>query len=1350
MGVQDEASKADIISQVEQLKRFGTVEDLRRFFEELGSSRVAIDDVGAGVDNAVARGQMAYKAFADSEVSAPPTPRARPQFTPDAIREDRIRKLSSATSQTAGAGGIAQQDIASPGSFGPSSFQIAAESPGAGFSQTLSGDTAVPDSFAVPEAPQAAMSLDILSGLRRFNPDLLDSGAAVTAAQPGLMDFTITPSGQATLASSALDELLGQLQSTRPFSADAAPVSVGSAETFFPRLPDTFLNQYSTVSFDVAGPLSRPDAVGKKPWTRSRGIWDQPLADRVREARNRRMTGLGMPTQSSFDQMMSGLQRDFATRQAPEEDVRAAVDAILAGNARTRVSEQGRVLDSAPTTIIGPESSVVSSGDARAATASSAAQAEETAKLLRGAESVMPQSSGLTRDQLRKLVAAGLGGEAKTPLAFKTVEMRSSQARPGPATLEKMAQSDARIEALRDAVETDYPDPQAVRSRLAEISRALKSGDASRSPSEFRYRDGDTVQVKSTPDRAELRAERARLLEKLADSEYPGYAEARNRALEEIANAEAAARESQNAFAATSMGSSSVADAQQAILDRLMLTSGAFNEQEFFKAAEDLFGTSSRGGAVDAPRVFNAIRTAARNYGIPEPGDADIIFAALSDLQHPVRHAMGDRGLRAAAEYIARGLSARTISEPSGPAAPLLAVGQHDRTKSAWEVIDEQFSRIAGPMLDAPEQTTLPAVYDQLIPPFLRLEATRDNLDAAFGGMSIEEAERALEQLSAAESAARSVPLPPAQDPARLAEIIASAREAGRRRLGNVPPSSRRPMTLAESDSQNLRLRDLERDVAEASAAVEALSRNPVASTERQLDELAQFVDEMRQADAYGGAGETAEQFASRREAALSRLKKLQEGLAVERRFPKGESPELLAARSDLKDAQDRLNAARAEAPASDQSMDPAFSGGTAGDVQARLITLAGRRASLQRTAIAAEASSQGDVIDRVKQELDAVDAEIDALYSGQAGAALNPPRVDRAPAQPARLPASMYAAPSPVKLRSADDLRDAVRLTPDNISYAFVVPKETARALRSRVNPELARMKITRETGPDEVALSGLIGGGEIEGGIRFTNPSDLSRLPTDGSVEVLHLDRDGRPNFYDPAGMDLRQPTARELEEILAAESADARSAARMNRAAEDRAIATSSRLPPSAVRTASATQVDEALPPAARPESERPVFDQSNVGDSGMGSTGESPQAARLARRAQNARNRSTAAQADADAATARQRQAEADAAAREAARKGEAATSEGPAATGRRGNGRRVLGGAIGIGAALAGGGSAIDYLAGDDVQASPILASSLVYEPPQEDRNYSADDILDRVRRARQYQSYLVSGNMMPR
>jgi hypothetical protein len=303
--------------------------------------------------------------------------------------------------------------------------------------------------------------------------------------------------------------------------------------------------------------------------------------------------------------------------------------------------------------------------------------------------------------------------------------------------------------------------------------------------------------------------------------------------------------------------------------------------------------------------------------------------------------------------------------------------------------------------------------------------------------------------------------------------------------------------------------------------------------------------------------------------------------------------------------------------------------------------------------------------------------------------------------------------------------------------------------------------MKITRETGPDEVALSGLIGGGEIEGGIRFTNPSDLSRLPTDGSVEVLHLDKDGRPTFYDPAGMDLRNPTARELEEIVAAEATDARSASRMNRASEDQAIAVSSRPPVPASRQGRAAPVEEVVPPAARDASERPVFDESNVGNSGMDRTGQSPRAARLARAAQNSQNRSEVAagqlfeaESNAAAAEARRMQAEADAAAAAAPRRqAEAETpSDGPQApaAGRSGAVKR---GAIGLGGAALlglGGKVGLDYLAGDEVQAAPILASTLVAEPAQEDTNSSAESVLDRIRQARQYQSYLVSGNMMPR
>jgi hypothetical protein len=1479
VGVDSPEAKADIIAQVEQLRKFGSVEDLRSFFEELGSARLALDDVGAGPDNAIARGQMAYAAFVDSAPAAPPQPRSRPELTPNAVREERIRRLVSPSAQTVSAGGQSRADVVAPenADYAPS-VEIRSGAPDAGLSETLSPFTAAPESFAVPAVSPAATGLDILSGLRRFNPDLLDSSPVPATAGAGMMDFTITPSGQATLASSALDDLLGQLRSASPATADVAPGSLQSAETFYPRLPDTFFNQYATASADVAGPEIPAAAAERRPWTRGRGVLDQPLADRVRAARNRRMTGLGMPTQSSFDQMMGGLQRDFATSPAPEENVRAAVEAIMAGNAERRVSEQGRILESAQPTDIGPESSVRSSEADRASTAAAAAESEDTAKMLRGGESVMPQEAGLTRDQLRKMAIEGLGGGVRAPLAFKSVEMRSSQARPGASTLEKMADSEARIEALRDSLETDYPDPAAVQRRLSEISDVLNSGAASSS------------------DRAGLRAERTSLREKLADSEMPGYMEARNSALEEIANAETAAREAQDGFSATSMGAGSVADAQQAILNKLMSSSGTFNEQDFFKAAEDLFGSTSPGGAVDAPSVFNAIRKAARGAGLPEPSDSDIIFATLSDLQDPTKHAMGDRGLRAAADYIARGLNARTISTPLGPDAPLLAIGRHDRPKSVWEIIDEQFGRAAGPMLDTPSPAPpLPAVYDQFIPPFLRLQATRDNLDKAFQGMSIPEAEQALDQLNAAEAAARSVTLPPTQDPAVLANIIAQARDAGRRRLGNVPPSSRRPLTITQSDSQSANLAALEGDVAAARSAVESLTQDPTAPMRRQAEELEVFVAEMRQGDAYGGAEETAEQFAARSGAAAQKLAKLRGDLEVSRRYPQGEHPELLAARRELQEATGRLETARSQAPGTQQSMDPATERSGSREQREKLFALSAKRASLERTRLAAEetlagmagksgappkpnelfGSSESDLrsslgqvneelgalgdwrslppnqrargaslerskqaieealsnpsalqdstadidpgsrtpsarrggfvggvepsgrppepgdsaeslretLSRTQNEIASVDAEIDALYSGQSSAALTPPRVERAPAAPAQLPASMYSAPSPVQLRSADDLRDAVRLAPDRIGYAFVVPKETAQALRSRVNPELARLKITRETGPEEVALSGLIpsqadsqpevakdllsrgvaiNGREIAGGIRFTNPSDLSRLPTDGSVEVLHLDKDGRPTFYDPAGMDMRNPTARELDDMRASETRDARSAGRMNEAAEDEAIAVSSRPPVPAVRptrpaqAAEAAEVappartvnaetDEVDPPAARPESKPAPAAQPPQ------RSGDSPQVARLAKKAQTARARAEAAEADA-----RTAKAKADAQAEEARRKAqEPVEGEEPQKKPRDSvinakNAKRLA--TVG-GLGLAGyyfreplG----EFIGGDTADAAmvggPVFGTG--YEDG-EDTNSSADRALSRVRRARNY-GYHTSQNPLPR
>ncbi len=1326
VGVDSPEAKADIIAQVDQLRKFGNVEDLRRFFEELGSAGVQLDDVGAGADNAVARGQMAYKAFLDAGVQPMPAPRARQQLSPNAVREERIRRLVSPNEQVVSAPGAAQSDIVTPSGAPASGIQVDAAGPQAGFSEALSGSTATPESFAVPEV-SASTTLDVLSGLNRINPAMLDAGFSPTTAGAGMMDFTITPEGSATLRSSALDELLGQLNAASTQAADVGSGSLRSAETFYPRLPDTFYNQFATASGDVSG-APMPAAPRERPlWTRSRGIWDQPLADRVKAARQRRETGLSMPTPSAFDDMLRGMQPAIDAAPA-EENVRQAVEQILRGNANRRVSEQGRVVESASPTVLGPETAVRSRARDRFSTMVDSGEEALTEKVLRGAESVMPQEAGISRSDLRAMAMEGMIADpslsqfvdgARPPLAFKEVEMRSSSARPGAASLEKIAERQAQIDALRETVETDYPDPAAIRSRLAEISETLSSGEASGSRREF-TKVGTEKTGMERSERAELRAERARLKERLADSESPSYMQARESALAEIARLEESSAAADDKFGMSN--ANSVGDAQQAILNKLLLPSQSFNEEEFLQAAEQMFGVTTRAGDIDSGRVFDAIRAAAERRGMARPSDSDIVFAALSDLQRPVRelsgkvHTIGPRGLRSVADYISRGLDARRSGQQYGPDAPLLRPGQADRPKSAWEAINEQFERVAGPMIDQPQPApALPAVYDQFIPPFLRLPATLDDIDTAFRGMTIEETQRALEQLSAAESAARSVPLPPTQDPARLAEIIATAREAGRRRLGNVPAASRRPDTLTAADTQSLDLESLERDVGEWRQSIAQLEADPARYPQTR--------------DSRGR--------------------------------PIGDHPEVAAAKRELSDAEERLAAARSQASATAQPMEFSAPGAASGDVRARLITLAGRRASLQRTAIAAEASSQGDVIERVQQELGAVDAEIDALISGQAGAALTPPRVERAPAQPARLPASMYAAPSPVTLGSADDLRDAVRLAPDSISYAFVVPKETAQALRSRVNPELARMKITRETGPDEVALSGLIGGGEIEGGIRFTNPSDLSRLPTDGSVEVLHLDKDGRPTFYDPAGMDLRNPTARELEEIVAAEAADTRSASRMNRAAEDQAIAVSSRPPVPAARQAAAAPVEEVVPPAARDASERPVFDQNNVGNSGMDRTGQSPRAARLARAAQNSQSRSEVAagqrfeaESNAAAAEARRVQAEADAAAdiarrRQAEAEAPSDGAEAPAA-GRSGAVKR---GAIGLGGAALlgfGGKVGLDYLAGDEVQAAPILASTLVAEPASGDTNSSAESVLDRIRQARQYQSYLVSGNMMPR
>jgi hypothetical protein len=1370
VGVASPEAKTDIVSRVDQLRKFGSVDDLRRFFEELGSARVGLDDVGAGADNALVRGQMAYKAFVDSGVSAPPAPRQRPEMDPTAIREGRIRRLVTPTEQTIGVPGSAAEDVvsssstsAAPGfqvTTGPAASDIASAvdptsvTPGAGVPFTAPGPIDIP----------ATTSLDVLSGLRRFNPDLLDAVVSPETASSGMMDFTITPDGQQLLASNAIDELLGQLRGAGTQSTD---VSAGAmpelASGNFARLPDTFMNQFATASSDVSGGPIPMQPIDRRPWTRSRGIWDQPLADRVRAARDRRTAGLSMPTQSAFDDMLRSMQPDLQSAP-PEENVRAAVEQILRGNANRRVSEQGQMVDSADPTVLGPEASVQSSAADRFSTMVDADEADATEKVLRGAESVMPQEAGISRSDLRALAMEGMMADpslsqfvdgARPPLAFKDVEMRSSSARPGAASLDKIAERQAQIDALRESVDTDYPEPAAIRSRLAEISEALASGEASGSRREF-AKVGTDKTGRERSERAELRAERARLKERLADSESPSYMQARESALAEISKLEESAAAADDKFGMSNAGS--VGDAQQAILNKLLLPSQSFNEEEFLQAAEQMFGVTTRAGEIDSGRVFAAIRAAAERRGMAPPSDSDIVFAALSDLQRPVRelsgkvHTIGPRGLQSVADYISRGLDARRSGQPTGPDATLLRPGQADRPKSAWEAINEQFERVAGPMLDQPAPPPeLPAVYDQFIPPFLRLPSTLDDLDLAFRGMTIEETEAALEQLSAAENAAMSVTLPPTQDPARLAEIIAAARDAGRRRLGNVPPESRRPDTFTDAETKSLDLDSLERDVNEWRQSIEYLEANP---------------------DKYPPT-------------------------------------ELAAARTELKDAEQRLEAARSQASATAQPVEPPAQPGSS-EYRSRLFSLAQQRAALVRTqasieeelARAAGKSGVADPVDpsmrtpsagggfvggvegpgraagpkedlrevlaRASADIEVIDQQIDALTSGQASAALETPRKAAEPAPSTGLRGELYSTPSPVVVRNADELRDSVNYGSAGIAYSFVVPKDTAVTLRSRVNPDLARMKITRETGPDEVALSGLIGGGDIEGGIRFMNATDLNRVPADGSVEILHLDPEGRPTFYDPSGMDLRNPTARDLEEMKKSEEAaarqDSRQARQMTEAAEDENLAITSGESPTArqfedanaartsdvragrlARASQRSREREALlaaqaeekgrrvnsrltgeslteeqladiaargrksagfddtPPAAREEEGRPVFDESQVGDSGMEGTRFVDDA------------------------------------------------TQGPQGGPPRSRGlKRGAAGAAGLVLAGVGGKAGLDYLSGSEAQAAPILASTLVAEPSQEDRNYSADDMLDRVRRARQYQSYLVSGHMMPR
>lgn len=156
-----------------------------------------------------------------------------------------------------------------------------------------------------------------------------------------------------------------------------------------------------------------------------------------------------------------------------------------------------------------------------------------------------------------------------------------------------------------------------------------------------------------------------------------------------------------------------------------------------------------------------------------------------------------------------------------------------------------------------------------------------------------------------------------------------------------------------------------------------------------------------------------------------------------------------------------------------------------------------------------------------------------------------------------------------------------------------------------------------------------------------------------------------------------------------------------------------------------------VEDVDPPAARPEAERPKFDENAVGDSGMDSTGESPRAARLARARQKAQDRAAAADAN-------------------ARRKASETQSGGETGgSGRKPKKGGITRGVLGMGGAAIIGGigtnAALDMLE-SEAEASPILLPGA----PPEDTNNSAEDVLDRVRRARQYNSYLVSGHMMPR
>jgi hypothetical protein len=250
-----------------------------------------------------------------------------------------------------------------------------------------------------------------------------------------------------------------------------------------------------------------------------------------------------------------------------------------------------------------------------------------------------------------------------------------------------------------------------------------------------------------------------------------------------------------------------------------------------------------------------------------------------------------------------------------------------------------------------------------------------------------------------------------------------------------------------------------------------------------------------------------------------------------------------------------------------------------------------------------------------------------------------------------------------------------------------------------------------------------------------------------------TLELGKDGRSFFF--VNKEGSQPLPSPDE------AADAAAASKMSGAAralttEDEAMALTAGRSADPVQPApdQTPNVEEEIPPAARTQAERPAFDQSDVGDSGMDATGSSPRAARLARASQKARDRESLAGSRARAETAassssnrpRDVEPEAPKKNRDASKPADA-EPETPKKKG--GIGGKAAAGAALFGLGLAGR-EGLNYLAGSEAQASPILGSSSVSDPYQEDTNNSAESVLDRVRQARQYRSYLVSGHMMPR